>query len=275
MQAPNTKGVADGLIRCPNVYRGNSEIDRGFIERLSAKALQEGWGSAALQTILFTIPSNAWAWKLAERSGPEIEKSYWQHVEPYRLTQTGDEAIESVERLAAAGRAHDAVRFAGHLMRNNTLPSVLLIQILKDAAQTPLDEDANGNAITMFQYHVAEILSALDKADDVSRDELIGLEWAYLPVLEYSRRPPKVIMQELARNPGLFVEMISAVFRPSEESGVKDDPPADLERAQRLATQAYRLLNLWAVVPGTQEDGSVDQAQLDEWVRAARKLWRE
>ncbi|MDR3528695.1 MAG: helix-turn-helix transcriptional regulator [Rhizomicrobium sp.] len=276
LKSTNTKhqALADGLIRA-NVYRGNDEIDRSFIERLAAKALQEGWGDAALQTILFTIPSDPWAWKLAERSGPQVEKSYWRHLEPFGLPKAGDEAIEGVKRLAAAGRAHAAVGFTGHLMRNNPLPSALLIQILKDAAQTPLDEDASGNAITMFQYHVAEILSVLDRADDVSRDDLIGLEWLYLPILEYSRRPPKVIMQELARNPGLFVEMISAVFRPSEESGIKDEPPVNLERAQRLATQAYRLLNLWAVVPGTQEDGGIDPAQLDAWVRTARKLATE
>lgn len=266
--------LADGLIRA-NVYRVHDEIDRDFIERLAAKALQEGWGVTALKTILFTIPSDPWAWKLAQRSGPDVEKSYWKHVDAFQLPKAGDEAVLGIERLANAGRAHTAVGFAGHFMRGNKLPSALLIRILREAAQTPLDEDASGNAVTMFQYHVAEILSALDKAEDVSRDELIGLEWAYLPVLEYSRRPPKVIMQELARNHGLFVDMISAVFRPSEESGVVEDPPADPERAQRLGTQAYRLLNLWSVVPGTQADGSIDATQLDEWVRAARKLAKE
>lgn len=269
---PKHQDLADGMIRA-NIYP--EPLKRGFAESLFNKALKNGWGSAAIQTILATLPSNAWAWALAKAAGPAEENKYWLHVDTFGMPQSGDEAIESLERLAAAGRPHDAVRWAGHISKKTQVPSALLVRLLLEAARTPLPEGRDHNAATMFQHYVAEILTALDKADDVSRDALINLEWAYLPILEHSRRPPKIITGELARNPGLFMELVSAVFRPSEESGVKEDPPADRKRAERLASQAYRLLNMWSVVPGTQDDGTIDPQALDAWVREARKLAQE
>jgi DNA-binding XRE family transcriptional regulator len=269
---PKCQALADGIIRA-NIYP--EPVKRELPERLLANAKQAGWGSAAIQTILGTLPSDRWAWGLAKATGPDEEQKYWQHADTFRMPQSGDAAIESLERLAAAGRPHDAVRWAGHIIRDTALPAALLVRLLMEAARTPMSEETHHNATTMFQHYVTELLAILDDADNVSRDELIGLEWAYLPVLEHSRRPPKIIMQELARNPGLFMDLISAVFRPSEESGVKEDPPQDRKRAERLATQAYRLLNIWSVVPGTQDDGHIDTQQLDEWVRTVRKLANE
>lgn len=42
--------------------------------------------------------------------------------------------------------------------------------------------------------------------------------------------------------------------------------------ARNIANQAYRLLRLWDVIPGTQADGSIDGAKLEAWIKEARKL---
>jgi hypothetical protein len=83
-----------------------------------------------------------------------------------------------------------------------------------------------------------------------------GSATAYLPLLEHSDRPAKVIMNELASNPGLFVQLICAVYAPSDDRGVVDTPPENAEHARNIATQAYRLLRLWTVIPGTMAENS-------------------
>src|SRR5205807_8323435 len=88
----------------------------------------------------------------------------------------------------------------------------------------------------------------------------------------HSDRPAKVIMTELASNPGLFVQLICAVYSPSDDSGVVEAPPANAEHARNIATQAYTLLRLWTVIPGTIDDGTIDGAALEAWVREVRKL---
>jgi len=103
-------------------------------------------------------------------------------------------------------------------------------------------------------------------------ETLATLEWTYLPLLEYSERKPRVILQALARMPQLFVELICALYKPTEESGVVEEPPENLEHAQNIATQAYNVLRLWDILPGTSSDGTIDGLALLAWIAEARKL---
>ena len=114
----------------------------------------------------------------------------------------------------------------------------------------------------------------MQRLDDagISDDELLRLEWTYLPLLEYSQRPAKVLIKALAERPSFFIEVLSALYRPSEESGVVEAPPDDPERAHAVASQAFSLLRLWDQVPGTTPDGRIDGAGLEAWIREARIL---
>ena len=91
-------------------------------------------------------------------------------------------------------------------------------------------------------------------------------------MLEHSRRPAKVLLRALSEQPSLFIEMLSAIFKPTEESGVVDPEPQDPEQARAVATQAYRLLELWNRIPGTRDDGTIDGAALEAWIKEARAL---
>jgi hypothetical protein len=124
----------------------------------------------------------------------------------------------------------------------------------------------------MFQHCVAEMLQLLDERKDVDQNALAALEWNYLQVLEHSRRPAKALLRALSEQPSLFVEMLSKVFKASEESGVVDPEPEDAERARAVASQAFRLLELWNRIPGTRDDGTIDIEALEAWIKEARAL---
>ncbi|MGA2054692.1 MAG: XRE family transcriptional regulator, partial [Bradyrhizobium sp.] len=91
-------------------------------------------------------------------------------------------------------------------------------------------------------------------------------------MFEHSERKAKAIMSELATKPDLFVQLLAAVYKPSEDSGVVDPLAENPEHARNIANQAYRLLRIWNVIPGTGADGSIDGARLEAWVKEARKL---
>jgi transcriptional regulator with XRE-family HTH domain len=243
-----------------------------WAEKLLTRALRRNWGDKSALTILRAIPSNQWSWALAHEAGPDIELAYWQQA-PIHLVQTGRDSIGYVvDKFIEADRGRDAVHLVGQLMLNEVVPSQLLVKILLETARQPWEKDGDGNRPVMFQHYVAEILKQLDEAEDVPTDTMLNLEWAYLSLLEYSRRPPKVILGALAEKPELFVQIICAVFKPSADSGFVEDPPKDTERAKNIATQAYNLLRLWNVVPGTTPDGKIDGAALETWVKEVRKL---
>jgi hypothetical protein len=66
--------------------------------------------------------------------------------------------------------------------------------------------------------------------------------------------------------------MLCAVFKPSEDSGVVEPEPTAPERAQVIAEQAFRLLELWNRLAGTREDGTIDPNALKAWIKEARLL---
>jgi hypothetical protein len=192
--------------------------------------------------------------------------------------------------LLEMGRAHDAVALlasrvgenATHNLtkttagskRESEISSTLLIDALKQAGRVPLaDKDHNG--VTMFQYYVVQILKHLDVVGGITEQTMLELEFMYLALLKFSERPVKAIMRALSHDPQLFIQLLCAMFKPTAESGVVEEAPADLERAKRLASHAFDILQDWDVVPGTDASGKIDGAKLEEWVKEARRLAHE
>lgn len=183
-----------------------------------------------------------------------------------------DDITYAIRQLIDVGRARHALTLVGRRDKKGHLPSAVLMEVLEQAARQPFDKAADGNEATMFQHYVAETLSELDARDDIDRDALAMLEWNYLRVLEHSHRPPKVLLSVLSEQPKLFIEMLSAVFKASAESGIEEPEPSDPEQARAVATQAYRLLELWSHIPGQRDHSTIDGQALEAWIKEARAL---
>jgi hypothetical protein len=238
---------------------------------LIAKARAENWGDTALLTILRALPIERWTWDQVAEIGGEIETTYWRRAPVFWMSDDSEDVGYAIRKLISVGRARHALPLAE---RGNKvhLPTDLLVEVLQEAARQPFESDGDSNEATMFQHYVAEILQLLDERNDVDRNALVALEWNYLQVLEHSRRSPKVLLRALSEQPSLFIEMLSAVFKASEESGVVDPEPEDPDHARAVATQAYRLLELWNQIPGTRNDGTIDGEALEAWIKEARAL---
>ena len=260
------RDVAHGLII--SVFRDRKEP---WAEALIARAKVKNWGDIALLAILLALPINRWTWDQVARIGGEIETTYWRRAPVLWVSEDSEDIAYAVRMLIKVGRARQALRLAG---RGNKvhLPTDLLVEMLQEAARQPFEKSGDSNEQTMFQRYVAEILAQLDKRDDVDRNAFVALEWNYLRVLEHSRRPANVLLRALSEQPSLFIEMLRAVFKASEESGVVDPEPEDPDQARVVAEQAYRLLELWNRVPGTRDDGTIDGEVLEKWVKEARSL---
>jgi transcriptional regulator with XRE-family HTH domain len=260
------RDVAHGLII--SVFRERKEP---WAAALIAKARDEAWGDPALLTILRALPMQRWTWDQVDQAGEEIEETYWRRVPVFWTSGDGHDVAFAIRKLISVGRARHALPLAGHTSKVH-LPSDLLVEVLREAARQPFESNGDTNEATMFQHYVAEILQFLDQRNDVEGDTLVALEWMYLPVLANSRRPAKVLLRALSEQPALFIEMLSAVFKASEESGVRDVEPENPEQARAVASQAYRLLELWNRLPGTRDDGTIDGEALEAWIKEARSL---
>jgi transcriptional regulator with XRE-family HTH domain len=263
---PNERAIAHGLIISLFDHRKES-----WAAALIARAQGEAWGDAALLTIVRALPVRHWTWDQVARIGGEIETTYWRRAPVFWDSDRGEDVTYAIRKLIGVGRARHALYLA-YPRAEVRLPTDLLIEVLKEAERQPFDNDGDANAATMFQYHVAGILELLDERSDVDRNALITLEWKYLAVLEHSRRPAKVLLKVLSEQPASFIQVLSAVFKPKEESGVVEAEPENPEQARAVAHQAYRLLSLWNRLPGSREDGTIDGKVLEAWIKEARSL---
>ena len=263
---PQQRTVAHGLI--VSTWR---EGEESWADALVAKAKAEAWGDVALLAILHAFPMRRWTWDRVAEAGPRIEDAYWREAPILWVREHSDDAEIAIRKLLSVDRAHDALPLVERAAKAD-LPTDLIVATLRRAASEP--RGSGGNEATMFRHYVAEILKILDSRKDVSMDALIELDWIYLPLLEYSPRPAKVLVRALSEQPALFVQMLSAVFKPNEDSGIVEDKPADPERASAIASQAYRLLDLWDRLPGTRDDGTIDGRALEDWIKEARQRAR-
>jgi transcriptional regulator with XRE-family HTH domain len=260
------RDVAHGLI-----VSAFNDLKEPWAGDLITRAEKGGWGDVALMTILRALPVARWTWDQVVRIGGEIETTYWKRAPVFWMSEDSEDVGYAIRRLIDVGRARHALPLTSRGAKV-TLPTELLLEVLQEAARQPFEADGDHNEPTMFQHYVTETLGILDERPDVDRNALITLEWNYLRLLEHSRRPAKVLLRALSEQPSLFIEMLSAVFKAKEESGVVDPEPKDPEHARTIATQAYRLLELWNRLPGTRDDGTIDGAVLEAWIKEARTL---
>ncbi len=258
------EAVADGM-----VLAFLKRDDGAWIDRALSRAATERWGDEATFRILQRLPETQATWSRVAALGEAIDNLYWSRIQVWVRPEEDDDSIYAVERLLKAGRARHALQLIGH-GHHNVLPVDLVIRVLNQTVKEPWT-DAERNDTTMFQHHVVEIFRSLDKRA-VSDEQLAALEWAYLPVFEYSDRPPRALQKALATQPRFFVEVIRKVYRPSTESGIEEPPPDDPEREEAIIRQAYDLLQTWRRLPGTTDDGFLEFAALEAWVREARIL---
>jgi hypothetical protein len=118
-----------------------------------------------------------------------------------------------------------------------------------------------------FRIDGHEIEQLLDyvRAGNVDDDRLMMLEWRLRPALRFDANSP-VLERRLARYPEFFVEVLSLCFKPQH-----GEPEADIP--SHVATNAYRLLDDWRVVPGSDGPGQpVDGERLNQWVDEALPL---
>jgi transcriptional regulator with XRE-family HTH domain len=234
-----------------------------------ARSHAEGWIPEVTARALVAFPNSRWTWDQAEAGGDAVRDLYWKKCQPFWADGDINDIQFAALQLMNAGRARHAIDVIGH-GKYKEIPSDVLESILAVAAgEHWTGREAHLN-LGMFQHYVAEILKELDRRNDLPFESVARLEWAYFPLLEHWPKAPNTLHKFLAKSPEFFVDLIKAIYRPAEGSGVKEEPAADRERASGIARQAFSVLLSWRHPPGLTEGGAFDPASLQQWTREAR-----
>ncbi len=260
-------------------YRLGQGYVQGSLERggwdlgieILEEGIQKGWPDNLIAKYLLVLPGTDNTWEKLSDLDSEIEDIYWANLQPEDLN--GTNWTHAAEKLIEYDRPHAAVRVIGLCGLHDEeeeVPPKLAVEALREASVT---EPPSGALPQMFGHYAGELFELLDESTEIDRETIAKLEWRYLYVLQsgHSRRSAKILHKELARDPNLFVDVVSHVFQPEDEE--ESESLSDTERA--YARLGYKLLDSWTTVPGTRNDGSIDEDALFEWVDKARDKLEE
>jgi transcriptional regulator with XRE-family HTH domain len=245
-----------------------------WVSRLDTKS----WSAEEMARLLLDLPFERRTWEFAASKGPEVAEYYWKYTPALFRGADGDEVTLAVSMLLAHKRpspAFHVLRMAIH--EKAALEPSLLMDALEAGLDPEADDRGKGRRGN-FKYDLHLLFQELQKGVKgqdarVDRDRLARLEWAYLGLLNGHPASPVTLHARLRDNPDFFVEVLGLIVPSKNEP---DEDKKDVSEEDKARIQNARLLlRSWHEVPGSRDDGTVDEKLLLGWVRKARALAEE
>lgn len=232
----------------------------------------QNWADNKIINLFLVLPQKKAMWDLLETFNEDIQQCYWEKVSIRFHKLLPEEHIYVIKKLFQVKRFYRAIYTA--YMSLKKIPPELIKEVLYRAATEKGAEKIPTTDIGAD--YIVGLFDILDKSSEIAEEDIAQLEWFYITVLtsHNSNRPPRLLHMKLSDNPEFFVEVIKCVY--NSESEEIEDVSGNLpdELIKQRGAQAWKLLNTWQAIPGSESDGKIDYATLKEWVNNARKLCR-
>ena len=222
-----------------------------------------GWEPKQIALLLCALPFENNAWERAVQLLGENEHEYWNNTDANTF-QTDDDTDYAFQKLLEFGRPDAVIEgLTNNLYKKKGLNTELACEALLALVEAP---ERNGR---IDSYHITEIIKALQKNSATDQDKLFQVEWAYVSLLDrHSDGSPITLENRLASDPGFFCELIQLIYRADGEEPEKEPP----QQHRDIATNAYRLLSTWKVVPGTRADGTFEPDAFTVWLKTMEEV---
>lgn len=236
-----------------------------WLDKLNLK----GWTLLDKCRLMSYLPFTDKAWEYVERLLGDEDSEYWRSTSA-NIFDESKNIDYAIEKLIINDRPNVALRCI-HVCNHkkmgfnaNLAVRALLAALNSSESQTAIDT-----------YQTTEVIKTLQRCSDVSLDDVVSIEWAYLPLLDkYSDGSPIFLWRKLAEEPSFFCELIRLVFKSKSEGETESLEPID-EVQQKIATNAYRLLSNWQYLPGTMADATLDEKPLKKWISSVKDICKQ
>lgn len=232
----------------------------------TAKGLSDG---DAVRLFLLS-PFCRSTWKFVDALDKGARDKYWIEVDPDWIKNSDDERNEAVDRLLTAKRpraAFSSVRF--YIAKLDTR---VLFRLLSDMLKDGNDKPGH---YQLEEYYVEEAFQHITSSPELTLEEKAGLELAYIEALAHPWRDRNGqgipnLERYVELHPELFVQAVVWAFK-RDDNGT--DPP-ELRVVPKnktdMAQRGYKLLEGLKRIPGHNDIGELEAAQLAKWVKTVR-----
>lgn len=257
-----TRGFISQKLRCEKF---------SWMQALVQELLEKGYSDKAVANALLAVRSGRELWQYVDSLGEGVQREYWLRMSPYLNEPTDEESIVCINKLLQYRRFSSAVVVAW--CHGTHIPSNMLIDVLRRWATEESQELKSPDG-----YEIEGIFEELNKRTDIDEGTYCELEALYLSLLTRDGTQVGVphLEAELASNPESFVQLLKWLCQPkNKDRQRKEQEGLSAEQRQNAAERSYLMLEAWKKIPGMQENGMIDEAELREWIDVARALARE
>lgn len=268
---------------------GSAEARFGpeWVKQTLQQAKAAGSSDEQLGMILQWLDDKPSTRVLVDAQQPTVQAAYWVHRDATIRDDAPEYVAWAIHGLSAHGRNIELVDFIGFHGQN--VPTDTIVTVLTKA----YEEATSGShhARRLSAYWLRALFKVLGSRADVDRDQLLSLEYRWLPALHSHTDTPQLALHaHMAQSAGFFVEVLSDLYKSedgvgtSEATDVASDEAAaaaelehDDEQArstQARAANAHRLLESWQTLSWRQPDGALDVAALLAWAHDVAVLAR-
>lgn len=234
-----------------------------WVDRLD----RSSWSPSHAAMFLTIMPFVQDTWDRVADWLEDNENEYWvsDSLNPY--TSADEEMEYGIDKLMEHRRYGAAIRCLAPINQRPNLDASRMTRALKSAARSP------GSIDSLDPYLVGMVIKGLQADPTTNADDLVGIEWAYLSLLdEWHGVLPNTLESRLASDPDTFCHLLRLLYR-SRKEGASRSRRGELDEA--VAANAWSLLHRWRVPPGTQVEGGFSKAHFESWLSSVRDICEE
>ncbi len=208
--------------------------------------------------------------EIANTMGPEIKNKYWNSVD-VRFIKV-ENAADVVRELVNVNRYSDAIGVINHNKESIQMSDVEIVRII-------LGLIVNGST-PLSHLEVHWIKELLDDLDEVETPEVINklveVEFYLYKALENQKDMGKSrFAKELTSDPNLMIQLVEFAYR-ADDGSVEQVNGIPLENRKIMADLAWHVLHYGcSLTPGMNQDGSLDESVLSNYIERLYELARQ
>ncbi|WP_318438753.1 hypothetical protein [Photobacterium leiognathi] len=229
------------------------------------------WNNKAISNLLINLPFEPQAWNLVEELLDKEEQGlYWLKVQGHLIfsRETNyDDLYLGIQSLLEYGRAVTAVRCLYQIkVQTNDLKLDYVITALN------LIGLSNSGDECLDEHTLMEVLKYAINHPSVSEETKLLLEIRFNHTLSDNQSgkhtTPPTVSKKMATDPAFFCELIKYAFIPDHV----DSKPKLTAHEQNAASNCYKLIDNWKLVPGTLDDGTFDYEFFCKWKKSVIEI---
>lgn len=265
------KWVFESYISEKEIHQGKDKI----LKQIEEFKINQKFTSDKIAHFLLPLRENLELFKYVDATGDEtLYQEYWLKLKP-PYVRDADMLVYAINKFSENKRPLSVLNMLSRSTSYNTpLPSEFIISTLENLDLSISNEPDN---IRIDSYSIQSFFSELHERTDLDEERMAQIELKFLFVFDkYGNNVlPKYLYKSIAKSPESFIEIIKICFVPKDENQIEVDKEISSEQKEQIFNNAYSIVKNFNVIPGIQDDKTINENELNLWIDEVRALASE